>query len=82
MTKALGNELGRKGIRVNAIAPGVIRTRFAKAIAETEFATANPLGRVGTPEECGNAAAFLLSDEASFINGEVLKINGGMHCSL
>ena len=82
VTKALGNELGRKGIRVNAIAPGVIRTKFSEAIAETEFATSNPLGRVGTPEECAGPAAFLLSDEASFINGEVVKITGGMHCSL
>ena len=82
MTKVLGTELGPKGIRVNAIAPGVIDTKFAEMIVESGHGKDNPLGRVGQPDDCGKTAAFLLSDDASFVNGEVIKVTGGKHCSL
>jgi dehydrogenase/reductase SDR family protein 4 len=79
MTKLFAEELGGFGIRVNAIAPGIINTKFAKAIVETEYASNNFIKRPGVPEEIGAAAAFVCSDQASFLTGEVIMINGGMH---
>ena len=81
MTKVWARELGRKGITVNAIAPGFIATEMvqtipAKVIANIQERT--PLGRMGMPEEVANAYLFLSSDEASFINGVVLSVDGGM----
>jgi NAD(P)-dependent dehydrogenase (short-subunit alcohol dehydrogenase family) len=81
LTRQLARELGGK-VRVNAVAPGVIKTRFAEAlwgnevIMERLLAT-NPMGRIGTPEEVAGAVAFLASDAASYINGEVIVIDGG-----
>jgi dehydrogenase/reductase SDR family protein 4 len=79
MTKLLGEELAKFGIRVNSIAPGVINTKFAKALIENELGSGNFLKRPGVPKEIGLAAAFVCSDEASFITGENICINGGMH---
>jgi dehydrogenase/reductase SDR family protein 4 len=79
MTKLFAEELAQFGIRVNAIAPGIINTKFAKAIVETEFASNNFLRRPGVPEEIGTAAAYVCSDQASFLTGETIVINGGMH---
>jgi NAD(P)-dependent dehydrogenase (short-subunit alcohol dehydrogenase family) len=84
MTRTLAVEWGRKyGIRVNAIAPGPIeRTGGAEKLWESEEAAKRtlasvPLGRLGTPEEIAGLAAFLLSDEAAYINGECITIDGG-----
>lgn len=82
MTKALAKELGIRGIRVNAIAPGFIETDMTKALDEKlteEYMKVIPLGRFGRPEEVAALAAFLAGPEAAYITGQVLGINGGMH---
>jgi NAD(P)-dependent dehydrogenase (short-subunit alcohol dehydrogenase family) len=78
----MGTELGYRGIRVNCIAPAIIKTKFAEFLVDLPEATNNPLQRYGVPEECAGAAAFLLSDDASFINGETMRISGGAHFAL
>ena len=81
LTRQLARELGSK-VRVNAVAPGLIKTRFAEAlwgndaILERVLAS-NPMGRIGVPDEVASAVAFLVSDAASYINGEVVVIDGG-----
>ena len=81
LTKVMARELGRRGIRVNGIAPGLIRTRTSSAVSSGESgdreAEILPLGRLGEPDDIASAAAFLLSKEASWITGETLVIDGG-----
>jgi NAD(P)-dependent dehydrogenase (short-subunit alcohol dehydrogenase family) len=85
LTKHLAVEWATKGIRVNAVAPGTIRTdRVRRLLQEpggttylTEIERRHPLGRLGEPEEVANAIVFLASDEASFITGAVLPVDGG-----
>ena len=82
LTKQYAVAFGGRGVRVNAIAPGYIETPMTEGIREvdgaTEYLTSlHPLGRLGQPEEIAAAAAFLASDEASFINGIVLPVDGG-----
>lgn len=81
LTKTASTEFGRQNIRVNAIAPGIIDTNMVdewkKAKKWPVLSTANALKRVGHPEEIANAVLFLASDEASFITGETLVIDGG-----
>ena len=80
MTKALAKEVGPSGIRVNAIAPGVIATEMNQALSEedmTSLTEETPLCRIGTPEEIARAIYFLASEEGSFITGEVLNASGG-----
>lgn len=81
LTKVMGRELGPRGIRVNGIAPGLIRTRTSSAISAGEIgdreAEILPLGRLGDPGDIASAAAFLLSGEASWITGETLVVDGG-----
>ncbi len=80
-TKALAKEMAPHGIRVNAVAPGVIDTPFHEAFSTPEmvanFVKGIPLGRMGTPMECATVVAFLASDAASFIVGETVEVNGG-----
>lgn len=80
-TKALAKELGPSGIRVNCVSPGVIATEM-NAVHTKETIDAlceeTPLCRIGTPEEVANVVNFLASDDASFITGQVIGINGGM----
>ncbi|MBD5085315.1 MAG: SDR family oxidoreductase [Clostridiales bacterium] len=79
-TKALAKELGPSNIRVNCVAPGVIDTDMNANLTRSDMAALadeTPLGRIGTPEEAAAAIAFLASDEASFITGQVLAPNGG-----
>lgn len=80
MTKALAKEVGPSGIRVNAIAPGVIATEMNQALSEedmTSLTEETPLCRIGTPGEIARAIYFLASEESSFITGEVLNASGG-----
>lgn len=81
MTKSLAKETGPSGIRINAIAPGVIDTPMnAMHSAETlrDLAEETPLGRLGVPEDIAKAAVFLTSEDASFITGQVIGVNGGI----
>lgn len=80
MTKSLARELGRDGIRVNAVAPGVTATDMVVALKPEQIQpiiNRIPLGRVGTPEDVANAFLFLASDMASYITGTVLSVDGG-----
>ena len=81
MTKTWAKELGRKGIRANAVCPGFIGTTILNSMPERVLRAMEekvPLGRLGKPEEIADAFAFLASDEASYINGIVLEVGGGV----
>ena len=83
MTKSLARELGKDNIRVNAVAPGVIRTDMVAALPEemVKMVCAQiPLGRMGEPEDIANAFAFLASDSSSFITGAILSVDGAGMC--
>ena len=81
MTKQHAVELGNVGVRVNVIAPGPVETEMAKLVhsvaIRTDYYDAIPLGRYGTTEEMANAVGFLCGEESSFINGQVLAVDGG-----
>jgi 3-oxoacyl-[acyl-carrier protein] reductase len=80
-TKSLARELGSRGVRANVVAPGYIHTRLTDVLPEeaTNAMLANtPLGKLGDPEDIAGAVRFLCSDEASFITGEVLLVDGGL----
>jgi 3-oxoacyl-[acyl-carrier protein] reductase len=81
MTKVWARELGRKGINVNAVAPGFIATEMVGTIPENiinNLVSNTPLGRLGKPEDIANAYAFLASEAADFVNGTVLSVDGGL----
>lgn len=81
MTKTLAKELGKKGIRVNAVAPGFIYTPMTEAMPEKileMMKEKTPLKRLGTPADVASTLLFLASDEASFINGAVISVDGGL----
>uniref|UniRef100_A0AC34GDI6 Uncharacterized protein n=1 Tax=Panagrolaimus sp. ES5 TaxID=591445 RepID=A0AC34GDI6_9BILA len=85
LTKMFSQELAAKNIRVNAIAPGVIKTKMSQMIVEQDEIpdlAGNPLNRYGEPHECAGAVAFLVSDDASYITGETILMNGGAHARL
>jgi 3-oxoacyl-[acyl-carrier protein] reductase len=80
--KALAREVASRNVTVNVVAPGFVETDMTKAIADAtkaQWAEQIPLGRIGTPEEIAAAVGFLASDEASYITGQVLAVNGGMY---
>ena len=80
-TKSLARELGSRGVRANVVAPGYVKTALTDAIPEDARGTMlsnTPLGRLGDPENVAAAVRFLVSDEASFITGEVLLVDGGL----
>lgn len=83
MTQTLAYELGSDGIRVNAIAPGLVKTKFASALIDNDaivdrIVQKTPLGRYASPEEIAGAAVYLASDAASFVTGHTLVVDGGM----
>lgn len=81
MTKTWARELGRKGIRANAVCPGFVATPIVSKMPEKvlqDMVGKVPLGRLGRPDEIANVFAFLASDEASYINGAVISVDGGM----
>ncbi len=81
-SKALARELASRNITVNVVAPGLVETDMTRAIAEKaqgDWAAQIPLGRIGTPDDVAAAVCFLASDEASYITGHVLAVNGGMY---
>ena len=86
LAKALALDYATRGIRVNALCPGIIETPMLREFADSRpdpagalrsYAAAQPIGRLGTPEECADAALWLVSDEASFITGVALPVDGG-----
>jgi 3-oxoacyl-[acyl-carrier protein] reductase len=82
MTKALAKELARKNVTVNAIAPGFIETDMVRGIPDKikdKILTQIPLGRFGRPEEVAKAVVYLASDDAAYMTGHVLNLNGGMY---
>jgi 3-oxoacyl-[acyl-carrier protein] reductase len=81
-SKALAREVASRNITVNVVAPGLIETDMTKAItdkAQADWAAAIPLGRLGAPQDVAAAVCFLASDEAAYITGQVLAVNGGMY---
>ena len=81
-TKSLSREVGTRGITVNAVAPGFINTAMTQALNESQqqaILSQIPLGRMGEAEDIANAVAFLASEDASYITGTVLHVNGGMY---
>ena len=78
-TKSLAQELGRRNITVNAVAPGFIETDMTKDIDPGDYKAIIPAGRFGKPEEVAHAVAFLASDLAAYINGSVIQVNGGLY---
>ncbi len=78
-TKALAQEVGKRNITVNAVAPGFIKTDMTAAIDETEMKQMIPVNRFGTPEEVAHAVGFFVTKEAAYITGQVLSVNGGLY---
>jgi len=87
LVKALAISVGNLNIRVNGIAPGIVKTEFSKALTEDEdaqnFHKANiPLGRLATADDCAGTVSYLCSDDASYVTGEVVMITGGINARL
>ncbi len=78
-TKALAQEIGKKRVTVNAVAPGFIKTDMTKDLNENELKNLIPLNRFGLPEEVAEVVCFLASEKASYITGEVISVNGGLY---
>jgi 3-oxoacyl-[acyl-carrier protein] reductase len=81
MSKSLAQELASRNITVNCVAPGFIRTAMTEALTDDQKAAINgriPMGRMGEGDEIGAAVAYLASDEAAYVTGQTLHVNGGM----
>lgn len=82
MTKSFAKEGGARGVRFNAVTPGFIKTDMTANLSDevkAAYTTQIPLGRLAEPREVASVVAFLLSDEASYVTGEIVKINGGLY---
>ena len=82
MSRSLARELGSRNINVNCVAPGFIETDMTKEISEgnTDFLTSQiPLGRLGKPNEIAEVVNFLVSDQANYITGQTIHVNGGLY---
>ena len=82
LTKSVARDLASRGIRVNAVAPGYVETDMTQALPEaarSKLKEMIPLGRMGTAQDVADAVAFLASEQASYVTGEVLRVNGGMY---
>jgi 3-oxoacyl-[acyl-carrier protein] reductase len=78
-TKALAQEVARRGVTVNAVAPGFIKTDMTQDLKEEDLKGLIPMQRFGLPEEVADSVVFLASQKASYITGTVLSINGGLY---
>ncbi len=78
-TKALAQEVAKKNVTVNAVAPGFIRTDMTKELDENQLKAMIPMGRFGKPEEVAGIVTFLASEKASYITGAVINVNGGLY---
>lgn len=78
LTKSLAREVGKRGVTVNAVAPGFVSTAMTEDIDSGELVDQVPAGRLGTPEEIAAVVAFLSSDAASYVNGTVVQVDGGL----
>ena len=79
-TKALAKEIAKRNVTVNAVAPGFIETDMTADLDQKEMSRMIPMKRFGKPEEVAAAVSFLVSDDAGYITGNVININGGFHC--
>ncbi len=79
-TKALAKEIAKRNVTVNAVAPGFISTDMTKDFNQAEMSRVIPMGRFGKADEVAAAVSFLVSDDAAYITGNVININGGLHC--
>jgi len=78
-TKALAQEVGKRKVTVNAVAPGFIKTGMTENVSEKDFKALIPLKRFGEPEEVAEIVGFLASEKSSYITGEVISVNGGLY---
>ena len=78
-TKALAQEVGKRGITVNAVAPGFIKTDMTQDINEEDYKNMVPMNRFGEPEEVAGVVAFLVGKDSSYVNGQVISVNGGLY---
>ena len=78
-TKALAQEVAARGVTVNAVAPGFIETDMTRDLPQEELKKLIPVGRFGRPEEVAATVAFLVSEDAAYITGEVISVNGGLY---
>jgi 3-oxoacyl-[acyl-carrier protein] reductase len=81
LTKSVAKELGRRNITVNAVAPGFIASKMTEVLPEAQkekILESIPLGCIGYPEDVANAVAFLVSDSARYITGQVIQVDGGL----
>ena len=78
-TKAIAQEVAKKNVTINAVAPGFIRTDMTKDMDEGQLKQMIPMNRFGTPEEVAEVVGFLASEKASYITGAVINVNGGLY---
>ncbi len=78
-TKSLAREVAAKGVLCNIVSPGIIKTSMTESLPEAELKKMIPMGRYGQPEEVASVIGFLLSEAAAYVNGAVIRVNGGLY---